>query len=192
MSLKLENTEKYLKIYVEGLKKLLIDETNRKDRLRSYNSGNINSPISASGSLAESYKLESSKKTEIIKYNILGNSYAEKVDEGTTSTSVSKGKLIQWIQNKNGFKDLNGNTINLSDTKKIDKIASLISKSLKLNGIKATNFLSDIVKLKFKELSNIGNTISKDVELDFDNILLKAGYNKTGKETYTIETKIKE
>jgi len=32
--------------------------------------------------------------------------------------------------------------------------------------------------------------VVKDIEVDIDNILLKAGYKKKGKDTYTIETKI--
>lgn len=191
MSFKLENTEKYLKEYTEGLLDFTIKELNRKDRVRKYNRQSITSSITASGSLQESLKITKNDSTSILELNIEGNSYAEQIDEGTTSTSVSKDKLIQWIQNKNGFKDLSGKIVNISDIKKIDRIATLISKSLKLNGIKATNFLGNIIRLKFKELDNIKAPIDKDIELDFDNILLRAGYKSKGKDVYTIETKIK-
>ena len=192
MSLKLKNTEKYLKNYAKGLLDFTIKELDRNDRTRNYNTQSITSAITASGSLKDSLRIVQKKGESILQLNLEGNSYAEQIDEGTTSTSVSKDKLIQWIQNKNGFKDLKGNIIKLTDTKKIDRIASLISKSLKLKGIKATNFLSDIVKLKFIELNNIEDIVKKDIDIDFDNILLRAGYKKKGKETYIIETKIKE
>ena len=192
MSFKLENTKKYLKQYTQSLLDISVQELNRKDRVRNYNSQSITSRITASGSLQESLEITEKDTDKILQLNLKGNSYAEQIDEGTKSTSVSKNKLIQWIKNKNGFKDLNGKIVDLSNTKKIDRIASLISKSLKFNGIKPTNFLTDIINLKIKELKNIDTPIVLDIESDIDNILLKLGYKKEGKETYTIETKTTE
>ena len=189
MSFKLENTKKYLKEYTQGLLNASVKELNRKDRVRNYNSQSVTSSITASGSLQESLNITEKNTDKILQLNLEGNAYGEQIDEGTKSTSVSKGKLIQWIKNKNGFKDLNGKIVSLSNTKKIDRIASLISKSLKLNGIKPTNFLTDIVKSKIKELENIDTSVVLDIESDIDNVLLKLGYKKEGKETYTIETK---
>lgn len=189
MSFKLENTKKYLKEYTQGLLDASVKELNRKDRVRNYNSQSVTSSITASGSLQESLNITEKNTDKILQLNLEGNAYGEQIDEGTKSTSVSKGKLIQWIKNKNGFKDLNGKIVSLSNTKKIDRIASLISKSLKLNGIKPTNFLTDIVKSKIKELENIDTSVVLDIESDIDNVLLKLGYKKEGKETYTIETK---
>ena len=189
MSFKLENTKKYLKEYTQSLLDASVKELNRKDRVRNYNSQSVTSSITASGSLQESLNITEKNTDKILQLNLEGNAYGEQIDEGTKSTSVSKGKLIQWIKNKNGFKDLNGKIVSLSNTKKIDRIASLISKSLKLNGIKPTNFLTDIVKSKIKELENIDTSVVLDIESDIDNVLLKLGYKKEGKETYTIETK---
>ena len=189
MSFKLENTKKYLKEYTQGLLDASVKELNRKDRVRNYNSQSVTSSITASGSLQESLNITEKNTDKILQLDLEGNAYGEQIDEGTKSTSVSKGKLIQWIKNKNGFKDLNGKIVSLSNTKKIDRIASLISKSLKLNGIKPTNFLTDIVKSKIKELENIDTSVVLDIESDIDNVLLKLGYKKEGKETYTIETK---
>jgi hypothetical protein len=189
MSFKLENTKKYLKEYTQGLLDASVKELNRKDRVRNYNSQSVTSSITASGSLQESLNITEKNTDKILQLNLEGNAYGEQIDEGTKSTSVSKGKLIQWIKNKSGFKDLNGKIVSLSNTKKIDRIASLISKSLKLNGIKPTNFLTDIVKSKIKELENIDTSVVLDIESDIDNVLLKLGYKKESKETYTIETK---
>jgi hypothetical protein len=189
MSFKLENTKKYLKEYTQGLLDASVKELNRKDRVRNYNSQSVTSSITASGSLQESLNITEKNTDKILQLNLEGNAYGEQIDEGTKSTSVSKGKLIQWIKNKSGFKDLNGKIVSLSNTKKIDRIAGLISKSLKLNGIKPTNFLTDIVKSKIKELENIDTSVVLDIESDIDNVLLKLGYKKESKETYTIETK---
>ena len=192
MSFKLENTKKYLKQYTQSLLDISVKELNRKDRIRNYNSQSVTSSITASGSLQESLKIAEKDTDKILQLNLEGNAYGEQIDEGTKSTSVSKGKLIQWIKNKNGFKDLNGKIVDLSNTKKVDRIASLISKSLKFNGIKPTNFLTDVINSKIKELKNIETPIVLDIESDIDNVLLKLGYKKQGKETYTIETKTTE
>ena len=189
MSFRLENTKKYLKQYTQSLIDISVKELNRKDRVRKYNSQSVTSSITASGSLQQSLKIVEKDTDNILQLNLEGNSYGEKIDEGTKSTSVSKGKLIQWIKNKNGFKDLNGKIVDLSNTKKVDRIASLISKSLKINGIKPTNFLTDIINSKIKELKNIEAPIELDIESDIDNVLLKLGYKNKGNETYTIETK---
>jgi hypothetical protein len=190
MSFKLENTEKYLREYTKSLLSSLSDEILRKDRVREYATRTITSPITASGKLQESLKITEKDTDSVLELNIEGNAYGEQIDEGTRSTNVSKDKLIQWIQNKNGFKDLNGNTINLSDIKKVGRIAGLISKSLKLKGIKQTNFITNIVESKFKELNNIEVPILKDANEDLDNILKRAGYKKGANETFSIQTKI--
>ena len=189
MRLKLKNTEKYLKAYTKELLKLTIKELDRDDRVRNYNTQTITSRITASGSLKESLNISEKSSDSILQLNIKGNSYAEDIDEGTTSTAVSKGKIIQWINNKNGFKDLKGNVLDLNNIKKVERIAGLISKSLNFNGIKATNFLTDIVNSRIKELKNIEAPIGLDIESDIDNVLLKLGYKKKDKDTYTIETK---
>jgi hypothetical protein len=188
MSFKLENTEKYLRQYTESLLDNAIVEVARKDRTRYYPSRPVTTNITASGSLQESLKLKEKKGTSVLELNIEGNSYAEQIDEGTSSTEVSKDKLIQWIKNKRGFQDLNGKLVNLSDTAKINRIATVISKSLKLKGIYPTRFLSDLVETKLKELNSIDKPIVLDIEQDIDNVLNKLGYKKTNN-TFTIQTK---
>tara|TARA_R110001606_G_C15010811_1_gene608435 strand:- start:3 stop:581 length:579 start_codon:yes stop_codon:yes gene_type:complete len=189
MSFKLENTKKYLKEYTKSLLEDAVVEIQRTDRTRNYSSRSITTNITASGSLEESLSIVEKNSDSILKLDIEGNAYAEKIDQGTKSTSVSKDKLIQWINNKKGFKDLNGNLINLNDTAKIASIASIISRSLKLKGIHPTGFLTDLIKQKLIELKNIHEPVVLDMELDIDNVLLKLGYKKKGNETYTIETK---
>ena len=190
MSFKLKNTEKYLRQYTESLLDNVIVEISRINRTRNYGSRTVTSPIKASGSLQESLRIIQKDTKSKLELNIEGNSYGEQIDEGTNTSSVSKGKLIQWIQSKNGFKDLKGNPVNLSDFKKVEVIAGLISKSLKFNGIKKTNFITDVVESKFKELNNIEVPILKDANIDLDNILKRAGYKKGANETFSIQTKI--
>ena len=190
MSFKLKNTEKYLRQYTKSLLDNLIVEISRVNRTRNYASRTVTSPIKALGSLQESLKIIQKDTKSKLELNIEGNSYGEQIDEGTNTSSVSKGKLIQWIKNKNGFKDLNGNPVNLSNLKEVGRIAGLISKSLKFNGIKQTNFLTNIVESKFKELNNIEAPILKDANDDLDNILKRAGYKKGANETFSIQTKI--
>ena len=192
MSFKLKNTEKYLRQYTESLLDNVIVEISRINRTRNYGSRTVTSPIKASGSLQESLRIIQKDTKSKLELNIEGNSYGEQIDEGTNTSSVSKGKLIQWIQSKNGFKDLKGNPVNLSDFKKVEVIAGLISKSLKFNGIKKTNFITDVVESKFKELNNIEVPILKDANIDLDNILKRAGYKKGANETFSIQTKIIE
>ena len=60
MSLRLNNTKKYLRDYSQNLLDLAYKEIERSDRTRSYKSGNITGAINASGSLKESLKLRRS------------------------------------------------------------------------------------------------------------------------------------
>jgi hypothetical protein len=190
MSLKLKNTEKYLEDYTIRLKDKLVVETSRTDRTRSYSSQSITSPITASGSLQESYKYHKSRKTGIASFNIIGNAYGETVDEGTRSSKPPVSRLINWLISKNRrLIDLAGNTVNLNDIKKVRRIAFAIQKSLNIKGIQKTGFITDLVNQEFNQLQEINIPITKDIITDIDNILKRAGYEKTGKETYTIETK---
>ena len=119
MSLKLRNTEKYLKTYSQDLYDSMVVEVARKDRTRNYKNRSITSSISASGDLQRSLKLHKSRKTGIISFNIVGNEYAESVDEGTTTSNPSVSKLIDWLISKGAtLRDYNGDVVSLSDIKK--------------------------------------------------------------------------
>lgn len=194
MSLKLDNTKKYLAEYSKNLLELAKIEIEKADRTRSYKSGNITGPINASGSLKDSLKLRGAKTTDVIyNYSIIGNEYGEAVDEGTRHSTPPVSKLINWLILKNKtLVDSKKKIVNLNDLKKVKRIAFAIQKSLSIKGIQKTGFITDLVNNQFKQLNDIYKPVVKDIELDIDNILLKAGYKKTGKETYVIETQIKQ
>ena len=193
MSMRLHNTKKYLAEYSKNLLKLAKLEIEKTDRTRSYKSGNITGPINASGSLKDSLEIRGAKTTDVVyNYSILGNEYGEAVDEGTSSSTPPVSKLINWLVSKNKtLLDSKQRTVELGDIKKVRRIAFAIQKSLSIRGIQKTGFLTNLVKEEFKQLNDIYKPVVKDIEVDIDNILLKAGYKKTGKETYVIETKIK-
>ncbi len=191
--MRLHNTKKYLAEYSKNLLKLAKLEIEKTDRTRSYKSGNITGPINASGSLKDSLEIRGAKTTDVVyNYSILGNEYGEAVDEGTSSSTPPVSKLINWLVSKNKtLLDSKQRTVELGDIKKVRRIAFAIQKSLSIRGIQKTGFLTNLVKEEFKQLNDIYKPVVKDIEVDIDNILLKAGYKKTGKETYVIETKIK-
>jgi len=192
MSLKLKNTEKYIEEFAKNVKKKLIYETNRKDRVRSYKFDNITSSITASGQLADSYKIKENRNSAIVKYNIIGNSYGEAVDEGTNSSTAPVQKLVNWLISKNAtLLDSKKRVVSLGDIKKVRRIAFAIQKSLSIKGIQRTGFITDLVQKEFKQLKELYKPVVQDIELDIDNILLRAGYKKKDKETYVIETQIK-
>ena len=192
MSLKLDNTKKYLAEYSKNLLELAKIEIERADRTRNYKTDSITGPINASGSLKDSLKLRGAKTTDVVySYNIIGNEYGEAVDEGTKRSTPPVQKLINWLILKNKtLVDSKKNIVQLSDLKKVKRIAYAIQKSLSIKGIQRTGFITDLVNNQFKQLNDVYKPVVKDIEVDIDNILLKAGYKKKGKDTYTIETKI--
>ena len=193
MNLRLHNTKVYLKDYSKNLLKLAYGKIEKTDRKRNYKSGTITGPIDASGSLKESLEVRGAKTSDVVyNYSIIGNEYGEAVDEGTGSSTPPVDKLINWLISKNKtLKDHKGKVVDLSNFKKVRRIAFAIQKSLKLRGIQKTGFLTNLVKQEFKQLNDIYKPVVKDIEVDIDGILKNAGYKKTGKETYVIETQIK-
>jgi len=192
MSLQLDNTKKYLAEYSKNLLELAKIEIERADRTRNYKTDSITGPINASGSLKDSLKLRGAKTTDVIyNYSIIGNEYGEAVDEGTRHSTPPVSKLINWLILKNKtLVDSKKKIVNLNDLKKVKRIAFAIQKSLSIKGIQKTGFITDLVNNQFKQLNDVYKPVVKDIEVNIDNILLKAGYKKKGKDTYTIETKI--
>ena len=70
-------------------------------------------------------------------------------------------------------------------------MSKLEEKVNEILGIDKPEPTKEIVKQEFKQLNDIYKPVVKDIEVDIDGILKNAGYKKTGKETYVIETQIK-
>jgi len=189
MSFKLKNTEIFLTNYANRLISLAkkdIDEP----RERTYSSGRtINSPIDSSGRLKDSLKLQ--KKTvkggDFFDFNIDGNSYGEKVDEGTPAgTSVDVNDLVSWINTK-PVKLTDARGKNLRDTAETkNRIANQIAQKINREGIKPTNFLTDLVNQQLNRILGVTPEIIKDINMDVDGFMLMLGYTKNGN-TFKLE-----
>lgn len=189
MSFKLKNTEAFLTSYANkliNLSKLDLEQP----RSRTYNSvkfgsRTINSPINTSTrSLSESFKLKKKKvgKGDFFQFNVEGNAYGEKVDEGTPAGSSPKiNDIITWINNKPiTLLDSNQNKLSNITEKGKTRIASLIAQKINKEGIKPTNFLTDLINKQIDNVLGISPEIIKDINLDIDGFMQKLGYSKQG------------
>jgi hypothetical protein len=152
------------------------------ERLRKYESGNINAPINAS-------KEGSNSLTKVKKengLNIEGNSYLEKVDEGTRTESTNKLDILKWMKDKNiKVRDRKGKVLEQTEARR-DNLANLIVSKLLENGIRKTNFLTDIIDDSNNKLMGIENSVAEDVEQNIDAIFIKFGFKEKG-DTLIIE-----
>jgi hypothetical protein len=188
MSFKLKNTESYLISFVNNLKRLSIRELERS-RYRKYSSGRkINEPLNASGDLKASFIVESKHTTNKLAVNMRGNSYGEKVDEGTKAgTNPSVSELVNWINRKPvKLTDAKGSNLSNINVKGKNRIANQIAQKINREGIKPTNFLTNLVDAQFAKIITIDRAILKDINTDLDSFMQSIGYTKNG-ETFKIE-----
>ena len=184
---KFKNTQIYLENYSEKLKKLLKLEIERS-RSRSYVSGSYNSPINTTGSLANSLSLLEKITPNKLSYQIIGNDYALNLNEGKPQAKMPNvGGIIKWIKDKRiTLADIkSGEIISLSDVNQVQRIAYLIAR--KIGGDKnsigtpeTAGFIDKAIEDSMVDLDNLGNQVGKDVSLNIEDILLKAGYIKKG------------
>ena len=187
MSLKLKNTKVYLRGYTDRLIKLLKREITRS-RVRTYKSGSSNYPINDTGSLANSIKSLRVKNTnEGFSYGIEGNSYAIPLNEKKKRNKAPRiENIISWIQSKRITLTDGGKPVSVNDLPKVKSIAFAISRSIGRDGVKETGFINSAIEKSKSDLNKLGSAIGKDILLNVDDILLKAGYIKKG-ENYIIE-----
>jgi len=187
MSLKLKNTKVYLRGYTDKLIKLLKREITRS-RVRTYKSGSSNYPINDTGSLANSIKRLRVKNTnEGFSYGIEGNSYAIPLNEEKKRNKAPRiENIISWIQSKRITLTDGGKPVSVNDLPKVKSIAFAISRSIGKDGVKETGFINSAIEKSKSDLNKLGSAIGKDILLNVDDILLKAGYIKKG-ENYIIE-----
>lgn len=183
---KFKNTKAYLDNYSKELVKLLKIEVGR-NRTRSYGSGTYNSPIDSTGQLKQSIEAISKDSSKSIIFNIMANDYAISVDEGRGQGKYPPVEdIIDWIKAKPiRIRDTKGRFKSATDYE-VRKLAHNISRKVAREGIKPTNFITDAINQSMDKLNKIGAAVSKDVSLNLDDILVKAGYVKKG-ENYIIE-----
>jgi len=188
MSFKLKNTEAFLTSYANKLIRLSKLEI-EKPRQRTYNSvkfgsRTLNEPLDSSGKLKDSFKLEKKvvRKGDFFQFNVKGNAYGEKVDEGTKAgTSPSVPELVAWIDKKPvNLQDTKGNNLSNISPKGKNRIANQIAQKIKREGIKPTNFLTDLVNKEIDNILGVSTEIIKDINLDIDGFMQKLGYSKQG------------
>ena len=187
MSFKLKNTEIFLTNYANKLIALAKKDIN-EPRQRTYNSikfgsRTINEPLNSSGDLADSLILKKKllKGGSFFQFNIDGNAYGEKVDEGTPiGTSPSVPELVSWINAKPvKLTDAKGN--NLKDTAETkNRIANQIAQKINREGIKPTNFLTDLINQQLNNILGVAPEIIKDINMNLDGFMQKLGYIKSG------------
>jgi len=187
MSFKLKNTEIFLTNYANKLIALAKKDIN-EPRQRTYNSikfgsRTINEPLNSSGDLADSLILKKKllKGGSFFQFNIDGNAYGEKVDEGTKKgTSPSVSELVSWINAKPvKLTDAKGN--NLKDTAETkNRIANQIAQKINREGIKPTNFLTDLINQQLNNILGVAPEIIKDINMNLDGFMQKLGYIKSG------------
>lgn len=188
MSFKLKNTEAFLTSYANKLIRLSRLEI-EKPRQRTYNSikfgsRTLNKPLDSSGKLKDSLMLEKKvvRKGDFFDFNIKGDAYGEKVDEGTKSgTSPSVSQLVDWIDTKPvTLKDSQGNSLSSISPKGKNRIANQIAQKIKREGIKPTNFLTDLINKEIDNVLGVSPEIIKDINMDLDGFMKKLGYIKQG------------
>tara|TARA_R100000734_G_C3276479_1_gene71165 strand:- start:44 stop:622 length:579 start_codon:yes stop_codon:yes gene_type:complete len=192
MSFKLKNTEAYLVNYVKKLIVLTRQEI-KTPRTRTYNSKlfgkrNITKPINSSGDLLNSLRLVKKLKNVVNEkgfratqsYRVVGNAYAEILDEGADGNKVKATKqgIENWIERK---------PVTLEKVKNKSLAATLIKRKLDRYGIQKTGFLQDVVNKQFDSVIGITPSVIKDISLNLDEILVMLGWDKSG-ETFTRKT----
>lgn len=196
--LKLRNTENYMVGFSNRLIKLLKIEIGR-NRQRTYaptktfpNGRTINKPIDSTGKLKESLKTHMTKSSMknfaqggSFALGIRGNSYGEKVDEGTKQVA-DVDELVDWIKSKPvRLRDARGKFITRSDAA-IRTIAGLIRRKIRTYGSEPTNFIDDAIGMAMQQIATIADPVEKDIYLNLDEIFKRAGYTKKG-DDYIIE-----
>ena len=179
LAIKFKNTNSWLNGFSDRLVKLLRIEVSRS-RTRTYqNDRSITAPIDSSGSLRSSLEAVKKSYNDGFGSNIMGNDYADKINDGGTA-NPSIGSLISWIRKKPVTLQTTGNrVVNLTEGR-IKHLAKNIKKSIQSIGIQRTGFIDDALKDVMKEIDSIHSPLIKDVELNVDEILKRAGYVKKG------------
>jgi hypothetical protein len=181
MSFKLKNTEDFLTNYSKKLIRLAKAQID-KPITRSYKSGRTtNSPLKATGSLKDSLKLNKKivRGGDFFQFNIDGNAYGEKIDEGTKAgTSVDVNDIVSWINRK---------PVTLDSIKDKNRVANLIVQKIDREGIKPVPFLTELINKEIDSILGVTPNVIKDISGNLDDFMIMLGYSKTGETFKKIE-----
>ena len=181
---KFSNTKAYMASFSDKLIKLLRMEITRQRRRTYIRSGiSINSPINNTGTLAKSLEMKYSKSDSGFSFDISGMEYGRTLNDGGVpkeSYSQLVSNLASWIKNKPvTLQTATGGARKLSDAA-IPALANNIARKISTEGVKATGFIDQALAKAMQNLDDIGDPIVKDVALNIDEILIKAGFAKKG------------
>lgn len=189
MSLKLRNSEVFLTNYVKRLivltRQEILRPQTRTYRSKLFGNRTINSPLDSSGDLRNSLRLVKKLKNVVNEkgfratqsYRIVGNSYGEILDEGAdgNKVKVTKEGIEKWINSK---------PVTLEKVKNKSLAATLIKRKIDRYGIQGTGFLRKLLDKQSDKVFGIIPSITKDISLNLDDILIMLGWDKSG-ETFT-------
>lgn len=197
MSFKLKNTEDFLTNYAKKLIRLaqlsLAEPRTRNYNSRKFGNRTISAPINTqSKDLSNSLRLQKKivRGGDFFQFNINGLAYGEKVDEGTPSgTRPRVDDIVSWIDQKPvTLLDASQNRLSNVTDKGKRRIASLIAQRINTEGIKPTNFLTDLINEQLDSVLKITPEIIKDINMDIDGFMKKLGFDKQGN-TFKLKNK---
>jgi len=181
MSFKLKNTEDFLTNYSKKLIRLAKAQIN-KPFTRTYKSGRtVDSPLKSSGSLQDSIQLNKKivRGGDFFQFNITGNAYGEKIDEGTKAgTNVRVNDIVSWINRK---------PVTLDSIKNKNRVANLIAQKINREGIKPVPFLTNLINKEVDSVIGVTPNILTDISENLDEFMQMLGYTKTGQTFKRIE-----
>jgi hypothetical protein len=182
MSLRIKNTEAYMKSYSDKLVDLLRKEMAAPQQSRmQYENNSINATGESS---AEINSIVNSSALNNLSIDIRGDDHLLDIDKGTTTTTARVEDIAKWIIAKPvNYRGVSQNQSLQSlgaGSPKVLALAKKIVKSLALNGIRPTNFISRTVEKHMANLKLVA-PIAEDVKLSVEDLLIQAGFDLKGK-----------
>ena len=181
---KFSNTKAYMASFSDKLIKLLRLELRNAKRRKSKYGEFYGSPIEYTGSLSQSLSKVYKKGSDGFNFNIEGNSYGLELDEGSKkgNPDVNVSDIAEWIRRKPVMlRDIKTNSVlGAVPEYRVKSLAEVITKKIRARGVYKASFISEAIDKAVSSLDDIGDPIVKDVALNIDEILIKAGFAKKG------------
>jgi hypothetical protein len=184
MDIVYKNTKAYLKGFAENQLIQYFLESYNTDRARGDNKySGITSRVEASGRGGESLSIE----TDGDSIHLVGEGYLKYVDEGTSGGKFPNIEALKrWITEKPvSLNDVKGNSLE----SKTNRLAFLIGRSIKKDGIAPANYIVEVVERAMPDIADgIGEHLVEDVRENLEKIMIGLGYQKKGNQ-YILATK---